>query len=238
MKPLISVIIPTLNEEKYLEKTIHSIKNQKTSCKKEIIVVDGRSKDNTIKIARRLADKVIVSPRRNPGFQRNLGAKDVRGEILVFLDADTEIVKNWIESAIRSLNTPDIVAAIGPLYPLEEIREKYFYSLSNNLQKTLVKMGLPMGWGASFAVKKETFFGVGGFDESLRTTEDHDLFLRLRNKGRVVFNDQMISHTSHRRFLQGEKTLTWNIHLLIEYFVSRHLRKYKTILKRVTLGRS
>jgi len=57
--PLISIIIPCLNEEKYIESTLKTIKNQKLH-NFEIIIIDGLSKDNTVKIAREYADRVIV----------------------------------------------------------------------------------------------------------------------------------------------------------------------------------
>ncbi|MEI6479049.1 MAG: glycosyltransferase, partial [bacterium] len=90
---MISIIIPTLNEEKILAKTLSELKKL-TVCDHEIIVTDGKSTDNTISIAKRYADKVVENKsgkRQTIGEGRNMGANVAVGEFLVFMDADVEI---------------------------------------------------------------------------------------------------------------------------------------------------
>jgi len=88
-KPKVSIIIPTLNEEKYVEKTLLSIKAQTMKLPYEVIVSDGASKDDTLKIAKRYANKIVISKKRSPAIQRNCGAKYSKGSFLIFVDADT-----------------------------------------------------------------------------------------------------------------------------------------------------
>src|SRR4051812_47233932 len=86
----LSIIIPTLNEEKILEKTLLHLR-ELHDIPYEIIVSDGKSKDKTIEIANKYADKVVVyegEKRQTIGMGRNLGASVAQGDFFVFLDAD------------------------------------------------------------------------------------------------------------------------------------------------------
>ena len=86
---LVSIIIPAHNEERYIEKTLSHIKKQ-SYRNIEIIVVDDGSIDNTTKKAKIYADKIIkLKKRKGVSYARNAGAKVARGDLLVFLDADT-----------------------------------------------------------------------------------------------------------------------------------------------------
>jgi cellulose synthase/poly-beta-1,6-N-acetylglucosamine synthase-like glycosyltransferase len=97
--PQASFIVPTLNEEKYLQACLSSIVNQRTCVDYELIVVDGGSKDRTVAIAERYADKVICLGRRGIWLGRNEGASRARGRLLLFIDADTSVPANYLEVA-------------------------------------------------------------------------------------------------------------------------------------------
>ena len=73
-----------------------SLKNQEGCEDSEIIVVDGGSTDATVKIAERYADRVLISSKKSPSIQRNLGAKTAAGSLLAFIDADTVASEFWI----------------------------------------------------------------------------------------------------------------------------------------------
>ena len=228
--PLLSVIVPTLNEEKYLEHTLKSIKNQDYRGKYEIIVVDSNSKDKTVKIARKYADKVLISSKRNSSSQRNLGAKKAKGNILAFLDADTIVDKHWVKSIFQIMSKEDIVGVTGSFYPLENIKGKYLYSLANNFQRILIKLKYPLFNGASCAFKKDVFLKIGGFDENLKMSEDHDISLRMVKYGKMVFNSEMIAFTSARRFLKDRNgALFFYINDILDYFVLRKFKRYKIL---------
>lgn len=82
---MLSIIIPTLNEEKHLEKLLKSIKKQDFNHY-EIIVADAGSKDKTLEIAKRY--KCRIAKGGSPAQGRNQGAEEARGDLLLFLDAD------------------------------------------------------------------------------------------------------------------------------------------------------
>jgi glycosyltransferase involved in cell wall biosynthesis len=93
--PLISVIIPAFNEEKFLGNCLFSLKNQDFNDF-EIIVVDNNSRDKTSKIAKKFGVKLVSEKNQGAALARNRGAKEAKGEILAFTDADTILPKNWL----------------------------------------------------------------------------------------------------------------------------------------------
>ena len=120
--PEISVIIPTLNEEKYIPLVLEGLKKQ-TFKSFETIVVDGGSEDRTREIARKCAT-VLIERKNGVGCARNLGAAHAKGRILVFIDADTKPSANLLATYAKVLNGNDIVASTGPIMPLEKAARK------------------------------------------------------------------------------------------------------------------
>src|SRR3989339_724465 len=116
-KPFFSIIIPALNEEKYLSLLLSDLSNQ-TLRDFEVIVVDGKSEDKTVKIAKSFSDKlpsleVVSSNVRHVCTQRNLGSKKASGKYLIFSDADNRLpefflvgIKYKIELLNADLITP------------------------------------------------------------------------------------------------------------------------------------
>ncbi len=103
---MISIIIPTLNEEKVLKKTIESVLIQPN--KLEIIISDGGSTDNTLNIAKKYAK--IVNSKKGRGIQMNSGTKFANGDILLFLHADTILPKNATKKIKKILKDKTIIA--------------------------------------------------------------------------------------------------------------------------------
>ena len=104
---LISIIIPTLNEQDGIEKTIQSIPNKRLlelGYSLEIIIVDGNSTDLTREIAERMGTKVILENRRGYGRAFKTGFSEAKGDVLVTLDADLTYPAELIPEYIRSLN--------------------------------------------------------------------------------------------------------------------------------------
>ncbi|MHA1312850.1 MAG: glycosyltransferase [Candidatus Helarchaeota archaeon] len=114
--PVVSFIIPTFNEEKDIERTLLTIKNQDQTIPHEIIVVDGQSTDRTVEIAKRFA-KVLISPRRGKTFQVNHAASQAKGEILIFIDADTYLPDNYLREVYRLFQKKkDLYACGAPFF--------------------------------------------------------------------------------------------------------------------------
>src|SRR3989344_6412314 len=103
--PPISIIVPTLNEEKNIEKCLNSIFIQNyPKSRLEVIVVDDKSTDKTIEIAKQFPVKVLISGRRHGEISKMIGFKAARGEFAIYLDADVELIgKDWFQKMLKPL---------------------------------------------------------------------------------------------------------------------------------------
>ncbi len=211
----ISIIIPTKNEEKYLEKTLVSIKSQ-TYQPKKIIIADAGSKDNTRKIAKSFGVKVIRGGM--PAFGRNQGAKKVKSKYVMFLDADTLFPKtNTLEKMMQEMirKTLDVGA---PTYIPEKremhkhIPHKIFF-ISMNLALKILQYTKKPGMMTGMILKKNVFDTLEGFDESITFSEDADLAKRAKIRGYrfKILNEKL--ETSVRR-IEKEGLLRYTLKVL------------------------
>ncbi|MCD6478550.1 MAG: glycosyltransferase [Candidatus Diapherotrites archaeon] len=197
---MISVVIPTLNEEKFIEKTIRALLDQTLPKREyEIIVSDSSSKDATVEIAESLADRVVVCKCVSAGYGRNFGAKHAKGSMLAFIDADTIASPTYLEGVKEALSK--YIAATGPVRALNEksLILRAFYRMWSLQSRISAMIRFPLFPGFNFAVRKHHFELAGGFNEGNITCEDLDLSLRLRKYGRLGFNNKMLVYTSTRR---------------------------------------
>lgn len=205
MKKL-SVIIPTLNEEKYITSTLQSLAEQ--SYKNfEIIVKDGLSTDNTVNTANEYADLVISKRDVSIGDARNQGARSAKGDVLVFVDADTTLDKNALELIAEDFNLYDIVLLLPKFGPREEDM-RFLSRIKKQGSRFLV--GFENYWrkyvdkfcgGMCMPVDSYTFKRIGGFDRRLRCSEDIEISYRLRKVGEVLNDYRVKAYFSIRRFI-------------------------------------
>jgi len=194
----VSVIIPALNEEKYIVRTLESVRRQKTPLDYEVIVADNNSDDRTAEIAEKYADKVIVVKRRGVSIGRNGGAKKSRGKVLVFVDADTTIPSNYLE-VVNAVLGDDSISGLSCAFKFDQQSRilDAIEELSNSylLFRGMMSNGEILGFNN--AVRKETFFRVGGFPD--RPMEDGAFARKLWKRGRVVYLPEPKVVTSARR---------------------------------------
>ncbi len=225
MKPMISVIIPAFNEEAYIAGVLESLTEQ-TFKDFEVIVVDKESTDRTRDIAAKYG-KVIIEKREGIGLARNTGVQAAKGKIIFFTNADTKLAKNALGVHAKAFKNKKLVAASGPLVPLEEttafIRFGYRFA-SVWLAKLSFALGQPAIAGSNFAVRKDAFRKVGGFDTALETYEDLDLTLRLRKTGEIAYLNDAVVATSTRRIRK------WGV-LRYIYFNASNVIKYNFFKK-------
>jgi len=199
-KPKISVVIPALNEEKYIESTLKALRCSDYKGKFEIIVGDGGSKDRTLRIARKYADKVVVTG-RGIAKGRNAGAAVAKGDVLLFVDADTVVMYNTLSEFERVFKDRRVVAATCPILLMSHLYKDFmaYWELNQLVKLSITKVKIPHIVGSCFAARKKVFDEVGGFDETVETLEDLELAERLGKKGRVVFDEKTLVLTSPRR---------------------------------------
>jgi len=109
--PLVSIIIPTLNEEKYLPLCLQSVQELDYPKEKiEVIVVDNGSTDKTQQIVREFGAKLLIEPDKYISGLRNVGAKIATGEILAFIDADCVAARSWLINASEYIYNSEVIA--------------------------------------------------------------------------------------------------------------------------------
>lgn len=168
---MLSIIIPTLNEEKYLPVLLESIKNQKFEGNYEMIVADAGSRDKTIEIARNFGCRIV--PGGLPARGRNEGIKSARGDISLFLDADLNLPNDFLSNSLREFERKNLGVASYILVPQTNKKlVKLGFNLFYNWPITFTQKIFPQG-AMGILVKKEIFEKVGGFDENVKLAEDH-----------------------------------------------------------------
>ncbi len=204
---MISIIIPTYNEEKYIEATLKHLK-QNLTLPHEIIISDDKSTDGTVALAGKYADLVHVPEVKHVtiGANRNAGAKYARGEVLVFTDSSC-IIQNPNDVFERALAgfaaDPKLVGIAGKLgvIPEKETRsDKAVYAIFNLVH--LIKnniLGMGEAPGKFQVIRRSAFEAVGGYREDLVTREDGDLFSRLSKLGRTHYDSKILVLHSGRR---------------------------------------
>ena len=197
-KPTVSVIIPTLQEEAYIEKILSSLRKVPSSI--EIIVVDGGSSDKTVQIAKRHADKVYSIKKRGIANGRNHGAKHANGDILIFLDTDVVFPLDFVEKTRKVFEDPAVVGATCNIMPSQfKLDIVVFFIFYNWLLRFITRVK-PHSRGEFFAVRKTAFTRANGFDESLPVLEDHEFAYRLSKLGKFAFISDLTVYESSRRF--------------------------------------
>jgi glycosyltransferase involved in cell wall biosynthesis len=217
---MISIVIPTLNEEKVIGKSLQALKSQLT-IPHEIIVSDGRSNDRTIEIAGQWADRVVIysgTGRQTIGCGRNDGAAAARGEFLVFMDADSRINDPdiFFSTALKQFQKhPKVVALTAKVrvYPEDEtlMDRMVFGTLSFNIRVLNNFFHRGESVGEFQMMRKEIFDKLGGFRADLVTREDADMFLRLSQVGRTLLDPElMVYHSGRRAHEIGWPKLLWH----------------------------
>ncbi|MGC8816623.1 MAG: glycosyltransferase [Candidatus Hadarchaeum sp.] len=226
-KPKITIVVPALNEEKLIRKTLKNARE--VAPEAEIIVVDSGSTDKTAQIA---AEYAKVRRRvGNVAQARNFGAKMATGEIIIFLDADTLITRQFVDEVVRAFRDPEVVGAGGMIMPHFKgvLVEMIFYLFNFMVMVSFVTLG-PFLAGTCVAYKRDPFFEVGGFNERLVASEDFDLCRRISKRGRVVFLRKVAVRTSRRRLerlgLMG-LILDW-AKVTLQYLGGRNPMKYSS----------
>ena len=204
---MISVVIPTYNEEKNIGRCLSALEEQTIPREDfEVIVVDGQSTDGTVEIARRYADRVIQQESKGVGGARNDGVKIARGDVIVTTDADCVPYREWLEIILGHFEDENVIAVTGFLDPLDTESlsrgEAYLYRvlfwISNNLLSVFAKTGYYHLCGANSAFDRDTFLEIGGYQD-LPYSDDVEIYKRLKPKGKMVLDDRMKVYYSIRR---------------------------------------
>ncbi len=174
----ISVVIPALNEQGCIEECLRSMRAQDLPC--ELIVVDNGSVDETVSIAERYADVVLVQPDRSLAEIRGAGVEASNGEVIVSTDADCVAPKGWLRELTAPFSDPEVAAVGGPFRPTNRglLPGMFCFFASLTLQ-----LGLFCGGNMGF--RRASYEATRGYSGA-RRAEDWVLSWRLRVAGRRV----------------------------------------------------
>jgi len=183
--PTLSVIIPAWNEEKYVGRTIDSLKRaasvyeRERGCTAEIIVADNNSSDHTADVARQHGAHVVHEPVNNIGKARNAGVKAARGQYIAFCDADNEVTENLLVLVHDHLEDPRVAGGGTWIEPANHnLKVDFFYFLWH-LYVNVSRVGVGM-----MHCRKADFESFGGFDETIYAAEDVQLAYDLKRLGK------------------------------------------------------
>ena len=224
--PMISVIIPAHNEERYLDRTLDALRRQ--NCQRfEIIVVANGCSDHTADVARNRCHRLIVLSQKGLGVARNLGARMARGELLVFLDADTILEPMALRRIAEDFTIGHAAGTLIGKPDSDRLLYRVFYFVKNSIHwaRHNGSSGVIICW-------KKHFERIGGFDEGLEVRENSDLIRRLKEFGNYKLVSDVTAITSMRRYEQrGFCRIAWLwIKLWAQsLFGDLHRRHYETI---------
>ena len=213
---VVSVVIPTLNEQEFLADAIRSVCDGITpGAQVEILVVDGGSSDGTLRAAS-MADRVIEAAAGRSN-QMNVGAAASRGSVLLFLHADSQLPSGWLqatnEAIRRSYSAGAFRLSFGPSAPL---------LLRLSATATRIRTPALCFGDRARVVLRERFDHVGGFPSG-RVFEDLEIVRRLAASGPFAYLESTVM-TSPRRF---DSAGTWrqqwaNVKLWTRYQLGAH----------------
>ena len=178
MGPLVSVVIPVFNGERFLREAVQSVLDQKYSPV-EIIVVDDGSTDGTATLARSLPETVryLSQTNQGPAAARNRGIEQAKGSLIAFADADDLWPAAKLELQLPYLiSDPKIDIVLGRIQLLSE-------TVDGPTQGQEAGFSVNLG---SAVIRKSVFERVGLFDETMRYSEDVDWFMRARESGAAI----------------------------------------------------
>ncbi|MFC1801574.1 glycosyltransferase [Nanoarchaeota archaeon] len=215
-----SIIIPARNEEAYLAKTLKSIENQNYPEYETIVVANG-CVDNTVAVAKKYADHVYSIKKPGVSRARNLGAKKAKGEILVFLDADTTIHP----SALKVIKSQFSQKYSSGTLKVKPDKPKLKYQLMMGF-KNLVNTFNLYHWTAGIIYCRQSDFQkTQGFNENLHVRENSFFVKHLKKYGRFQFLRNTHVTTAMRRFDKcGAFSIIW-------FYISKWFKGPKNIEK-------
>jgi glycosyltransferase involved in cell wall biosynthesis len=233
---MLSIIIPTLNEEKNIAAVISQFKKLAGKYEYEILIGDGGSTDRTIEIAKQLGTLVIpdTTGYKTIASGREVAAQKASGDIFIFCDADTRLsnVVTLAEEVQEVFQDKQVVGAIPRMevFPEQQLlRDKIFHGGFNALVRFCFWLGTPIARGQCQIIRATSFREVGGFNQKQIHAEDSSLYNHLSKIGKLKFINSVTVYESPRRY---RKYGYWQVAFLGIYSIIGQAIFGRNILRR------
>jgi len=218
--PLVSIVIIAYNEERFIGKTLESIKCQ-TYRNFEVILVDDHSEDDTVRIVstfqKAFALKVVQKDVRGCSRSRNFGAANANGKIILFLDADIILPEDFLEKALERFSAQKLSTAFFDFTPITDKRIDYLFTGIYRLWLKVTQYFNPRAIGSCIMVRKDVHDRLL-FDESVVMAEDFDYVRRAVNIGKFRMLTSPRYRISWRRFEAENRFLLVAKYLIFEFY--------------------
>lgn len=201
----VTVVVPTRDELENIGSFVASV-----PLGVPIVAVDASRDETPARLrALRPRDCRVIEHPGGIAIARDIGARAARTQWIVFTDVDVSFAPGYFDALARRIGDGSVDAVYGPKLSLDEHRR--LYSRFSRGQALLDGLGIPAVSGSNFAVRRDTYLAVGGFDLGLTCNEDSELGWRLARAGRrIAFAPEIVVHArDHRRVEAGRwrKTL-------------------------------
>ncbi|MEW5818115.1 MAG: glycosyltransferase [Spirochaetota bacterium] len=188
----VSIIIPAYNEGRRLPACLDSILNLNYPRENlEVIVIDNGSTDGTREIAEESGAGVIVDKDKNVSGLRNLGARQAKGDIIAFVDADCIVSGDWLNRAAPYFEKTDVAAwGAPPTVPDKATWVQRSWYIVRRKNKEVQEVN----WleSMNLFVRRDQFLAIGGFNEDLVTCEDADFSFRIAKYGKIISDSRIV----------------------------------------------
>ena len=205
-----SFIIPAYNEEKFLKKTVESLRESIAGAKiissGEIIVVDNCSTDRTAEIAKNIGVNLVNEPVRQIARARNAGARHAKGDILFFVDADTSIEVEHLTLACEEILKEKAYGG-GALIQFDDHQDKFFLGVLIPAFWNWVSKTFRMAAGSFLFCRKEDFEEIKGFPETMYAGEELAFVRKLKKLNRK--SDQKFKILNCAPVITSSRKLSW-----------------------------
>jgi glycosyltransferase involved in cell wall biosynthesis len=239
-----SIIIPTHNSVTSIKRCINAILNSIFDKEFEIIIVDDASQDGTVDLIKKMKVNLIKNDQcLGPAKTRNIGTHFAKGEIFVFIDSDVLVNPDTLQKIDDFFtDEKEFVGLSCNLEPKCEMKD--FFSRYKNLYTCFSKLdksqSVAWAYTSTFAIKKNAFYDVGGFNESINQHEDDFIGWELVSKGyKIAFcNSLLVNHIHKHTFYSflKERILRSRIRAIMKltgFFLNIKLRKEPLAAKTV-----
>ncbi len=213
---MLSIVIPTLNEEKCLPLLLESLKKQNfdrgESSVYEIIVADAGSEDKTVEMAKDYGCRIVKGGMPSKG--KNEGAKAAKRDLILFVDADIVLPENFLEKAFSEFKKRNLDVAsfyLGSQNKNHNILFDFLYNFPSRITEKILPQAMNI-----ILVRQKAHQQIGGFDEEIKLGEELDYIRKIARIGRFGVLKSVKALASSRRYQQDGWIKTWSKYFLCQ----------------------